>query len=256
MNPLLVNLTLPVFNEAGRLAESVNRLRVFLKEHAQFRWELVIANNGSTDRTLEVAEQLSRQWPDVRLAHLPEKGRGRALKRVWSESPADILSYMDIDLSMDLQAIPRLIEPLASGDYDLATGSRLLPASQTTRCWKREIISRGYNRLLKAVFHTRFTDAGCGFKAITQQAARELLPRLEHPGFFFDAELLVWAERWGCRVLDLPVRWVEDPDSRVRGLQATWQNLGGMLRLRRDLALEAAARFVAEKALPSGWFWR
>ena len=235
MNPPLVNVTLPVFNEAVRLAESGRKLRVFLQEHAGFRWELVIANNGSTDLTLEVAEQLSRQWPDVRVAHLPEKGRGRALKRVWSESPADILSYMDIDLSTDLEGFPRLIEPLASGEYDLATGSRLLPGSQTTRCWKRELVSRAYNRLLKAVFRTRFTDAGCGFKAVTQQAARELLPRLEDPGFFFDAELLVCAERLGYRMLDLPVQWVEDPDSRVRIVRNAWENLKGMIRLRRVL---------------------
>ena len=240
MNPPLVNLTLPVFNESVRLAESVARLRAFLREHSRFTYEVVIADNGSTDQTLAVAEQLSRQWTDVRVVHLPEKGRGRALKRVWTESPADILSYMDVDLSTDLGAFPWLIEALASGKYDVASGSRLLPQSQTARCWKREVISRCYNRLLKACFHTRFSDAGCGFKALTQQAARELLPRLEDPGFFFDAELLVFAERLGYRVLDLPVRWVEDPDSRVRILQTTWQNLRGMVRLRRNLGRDQA----------------
>jgi len=240
VNPPLVNLTLPVFNESVRLAESVARLRAFLREHSRFTYEVVIADNGSTDQTLAVAEQLSRQWTDVRVVHLPEKGRGRALKRVWTESPADILSYMDVDLSTDLGAFPWLIEALASGKYDVASGSRLLPQSQTARCWKREVISRCYNRLLKACFHTRFSDAGCGFKALTQQAARELLPRLEDPGFFFDAELLVFAERLGYRVLDLPVRWVEDPDSRVRILQTTWQNLRGMVRLRRNLGRDQA----------------
>jgi glycosyltransferase involved in cell wall biosynthesis len=235
VNPPLVNVTLPVFNEAAQLAESVGRLLAFLREHDRFTYEVVIADNGSTDQTRAVAEEVRERRPEVRVVHLPEQGRGRALKQVWTESRADILSYMDIDLSTDLEAFPRLIEPLASGEYDVATGSRLLPLSQTTRCWKRETISRCYNRLLKACFHTRFTDAGCGFKALTQQAARELLPRLEDPGFFFDAELLVWAERSGYRVLDLPVRWVEDPDSRVRLLQAAWENLGGMLRLRRNL---------------------
>jgi len=244
VNPPLVNVTLPVFNEEAQLAGNVDRLLAFLREHGRFAYEVVIADNGSTDQTLAVAEQLSRQWPDVRVVHLPDQGRGRALKRVWSESPADILSYMDIDLSTDLEEFPRLIEPLASGEYDVATGSRLLRESQTTRCWKREIISRGYNRLLKAVFRARFTDAGCGFKAITQWAARELLPRLEDPGFFFDAELLVWAERLGYRVLDLPVQWVEDTDSRVRVLQTTWQNLGGVLRLKRNLARDRERQVV------------
>jgi len=240
VNPSLVNVTLPVFNEAAQLAESVDRLLAFLREQGRFTYEVAIADNGSTDQTRAVAEEVRERWSEVRVVHLAEQGRGRALKRVWTESQADILSYMDIDLSTDLEAIPRLIEPLASGEYALATGSRLLPQSRTTRCWKREIISRGYNRLLKAVFHTRFTDAGCGFKAITQQTARELLPRLEDPGFFFDAELLVWAERLGYRVLDLPVRWVEDPDSRVRVLQTACQNLRGIRRLRRNLARDRA----------------
>ena len=240
MNPSLVNVTLPVFNEAAQLAESVDRLLAFLCEHGRFTYEVVIADNGSTDQTRAVAEEVRERWPEVRAAHLPEQGRGRALKRVWTESQADILSYMDIDLSADLEAFPRLIEPLANGEYDLAAGSRLLPQSRTTRCWKREIISRSYNRLLKAVFRTRFTDTGCGFKAITQQTARELLPRLRDPGFFLDAELLVWAERLGYRVLDLPVCWVEDADSRVRVLQTACQNLRGIRRLRRNLARDRA----------------
>ena len=233
---MTVNVTLPVFNEQAQLAESVGKLRAFLCEQAGLTSEIVIADNGSTDGTVEIADELGRQYPEVHAVHLPLKGRGRALRRVWSESTAEILSYMDVDLSTDLEAFPRLIEPLASGAYDLATGSRLLPASQTTRCWKRELISHAYNRLVRAFFHTRFSDAQCGFKAITRKAAAGLLPFVEDEVWFFDTELLVWAERRGYRILDLPVRWVEDPDSRVRILRTSWQDLRGMWRLRRNLA--------------------
>jgi glycosyltransferase involved in cell wall biosynthesis len=240
MTTPLVNLTVPVLNEEAQLAESVGKLRAFLQDHAGFTWEIVIADNGSTDRTAQIAEELGRRWPEVRAVHLPLKGRGRALRKVWSESSAEILSYMDVDLSTDLSAFPRLIEPLANGEYDVATGSRLLPGSQTTRCWKRELISHAYNRLVRACFRTRFSDAQCGFKAITRKAAGELLPLVEDDAWFFDTELLVWAERRGYRILDLPVRWVEDADSRVKILRTSWQDLRGLLRLRRNLARNQA----------------
>jgi len=239
---MTVNVTLPVFNEEAQLAGSLGKLRAFLQDQHRHTWEIVIADNGSTDRTAEIAEELSRHWPEVRAVDLPLKGRGRALRKVWSESTANILSYMDVDLSTDLEAFPRLIEPLAKGAYDVATGSRLLPASQTTRCRKREWISHGYNWLVRAVLHTRFSDAQCGFKAVTREAAAELLPLVEDEAWFFDTELLVWAERRGYRVLDLPVRWVEDTDSRVRILPTAWLDLGGMLRLRRHLVRDRARR--------------
>jgi glycosyltransferase involved in cell wall biosynthesis len=236
----LINLTLPVFNEETRLAGNAGRLRAFLDGHFRFPHEVVIANNGSTDRTREVAESLRPGWPELRVVHLPEKGRGRALRRVWAESEADVLSYMDIDLSTDLAAFPRLIEALVQGPCDLATGSRLLPQSETTRCWNRELISRAYNRLVSVVFRTRFSDAQCGFKAITRKTAAGLLSLVEDNGWFFDTELLVWAERRGHRILELPVRWTEDADSRVRIVRTAGQDLRGMLRLRRNLYRDRA----------------
>lgn len=232
----IINVTVPVLNEEAQLAESIGRLRAFLRDQTRFAWELVIADNGSTDQTAGIAEDLSRRWPEVRAVHLALRGRGRALKRVWMESQADILSYMDVDLSTDLSAFLGLVEPLASGAYDVATGSRLLPESRTTRCWKRALISRAYNRLIRACFRTRFSDAQCGFKAITRKAAAELLPLVEDEGWFFDTELLVWAERGGYRLLDLPVRWTDDTDSRVKILRTIWQDVRGIVRLRRSLA--------------------
>ncbi|MCC6756174.1 MAG: glycosyltransferase, partial [Solirubrobacterales bacterium] len=162
-------------------------------------------------------------------------GRGRALRQVWLDSEADILSYMDVDLSTDLDAFPPLIEALASGDYDLAIGTRLHPESMVRRCWKREMISRGYNRLLRLALHVRFSDAQCGFKALTRRAARQLLPLVEDNEWFFDTELLVMAERYGYRIYEQPVKWTEDPDSRVRLLPTIWGDLKGILRLCRAL---------------------
>jgi hypothetical protein len=163
--------------------------------------------------------------------HRDEKGRGGALRQAWCESQAAVLSYMDVDLASDLAAFPLLIERLLDGTFDLATGSRLLALSSTRRSLKREIISRAYNYLVKSIFHTRFSDAQCGFKAITRKAARELLPLVESSGWFLDTELLVMAEALGYRILDLPIRWLEDAESRVNVWRTIREDLAGMDRL-------------------------
>lgn len=235
-NKVLVNVTLPVFNEESRLQRSIPKLHAFLSEHCRFRFEIVIADNASTDRTLEIARSFSETHSGLRVVHLDQKGRGRALKRVWSESQADVLSYMDVDLSTDLAAFPPLIESLISGEFDVAVGSRLLKTSLTTRGFKREFISRGYNRLIKLFFHTRFSDAQCGFKAITREAASGLLTLVEDNEWFMDTELLILAERLGYRIFDLPVRWVDDPDSRVKIWKSALEDLRGLTRLKRNFA--------------------
>lgn len=231
---MLINLTIPVYNEERRLPPSVAKLIEVLPGHGRFDFEVLIADNASTDRTLEIASGLSERFPQLRVAHLDQKGRGRALKQVWLESAADVLSYMDVDLSTDLAAHPALIEAVAEKGFDLAVGSRLLPGSQVQRGWKREVISRGYNRLVKLMLHTRFSDAQCGFKAISRQAAQMLLPLVEDSGWFFDTELLVLAEKLGYRICEVPVRWVDDPDSRVRIWSTAIDDVRGLFRLRRN----------------------
>ncbi len=232
---MFLNVTIPVFNEEAQLAESVARLRACLGREGMIDCELVIADNGSTDRTFEIARSLCRRFAEIRAVHLDAKGRGGALKRVWLESRADILCYMDVDLSTDLAALPALIEAAACGGYDLAVGSRLLPDSRTTRGWKRELISRGYARLIRAMLGTHFSDAQCGFKAIRREVAQSLLPLVKDNGWFFDTELLVLAERLGYRTMDVPVRWVDDRDSRVKIFRTAWEDLKGLRRLRRSL---------------------
>jgi len=236
---VLVNVTIPVYNEEKILPSSIATLHEFLAKHARFDWEIVIANNASVDRTQEVGEELARQYSGVRIVHLDQKGRGRALKRVWTESKADHVSYMDVDLSTNLYAFPPMIEALISGGFDIGIGSRLLKASTTLRSFKREVISRGYNLLVKAFFATKFSDAQCGFKALTRQAADALIPVAEDNGWFFDSEILVIAEKLGYRIFDLPVSWVEDMDSRVKIVRTAVDDIKGLIRVRRSFWREA-----------------
>jgi hypothetical protein len=138
---------------------------------------------------------------------------------------------MDVDLSTDLAALLPLVAPLFSGHSDLAIGTRLHRGSNVVRGTKREILSRAYNRLLHLALRTRFSDAQCGFKAIRADAARALLPDVRDEQWFFDTELLVLAQRRGLRIHEVPVDWIEDPDSRVRIVQTAAADLRGVARL-------------------------
>jgi glycosyltransferase involved in cell wall biosynthesis len=226
-----VEVVVPVYDEEAALATSIHRLHGFLSTRFPFSWRIVIADNGSTDRTLAIARRLADELSGVRVLKLSEKGRGRALRAAWTGSDATVLVYMDVDLSTDLRALLPLVAPLLSGHSDLAIGTRLAPGARVTRGPKRELISRAYNRILHAALGARFSDAQCGFKAGRADALRRLLPRVRDEGWFFDTELLVLAQRSGMRVHEVPVDWVDDPDSRVRIVRTAVDDLRGVARL-------------------------
>ena len=226
-----VDVVIPVYNEERVLTQSINILRQFLENNLAYNWTIVIADNASTDKTWQAAQALSREYRDVVSLHLDEKGRGRALRRAWLDSTADIVSYMDVDLSTDLEAFPKLIQAIEEG-YDIAIGSRLMPGSSIKRSFKRELTSRGYNLLIKAMFRSKFSDAQCGFKALSSKAAQELVPLIKDQKWFFDTELLILAEKKGYRTKDVPVAWIEDPDSRVSVSRTAFDDVKGLLRLR------------------------
>jgi putative flippase GtrA len=231
-----VEFVVPVYNEKRDLAPSVARLHAYLTENLPFTFRLTIADNASVDQTWRIAQWLTAALPGVRAVHLSEKGRGRALRAVWQESDAAVLAYMDVDLSTDLAAVLPLIAPLVSGHSDIAIGTRLAHGAVVARGAKREVISRCYNLLLRTALGARFSDAQCGFKAIRADRARELLPLVEDTGWFFDTELLVLAERSGLRIHEVPVDWLDDPDSRVAIGATAVADLRGIVRLSRALA--------------------
>ncbi|MEA2442161.1 MAG: hypothetical protein QOH76_3585 [Thermoleophilaceae bacterium] len=240
--PPQVEVVVPVYNEERVLRHSIGRLHAFLRTSFPFTWQIVIADNASTDGTLALAHRLSHELPGVRVLHLSAKGRGRALRAAWSATDAEVACYMDVDLSTDLRALLPLVAPLVSGHSELAIGTRLAHGSQVERGAKRELISRSYNRILRTVLHARFSDAQCGFKAARADALRELLPAVRDDAWFFDTELLVLAQRRGMRVHEVPVDWVDDPDSRVAIVPTAVEDLRGVARL---VASSQVARFVA-----------
>ncbi|GGS71221.1 glycosyltransferase [Nonomuraea spiralis] len=252
----LVEVVVPVHNEQRALRESIARLHAYLATTFPYGFRITIADNASTDDTWGLATELARELPRVRAVHLDEKGRGRALRRVWSESEADVVSYMDVDLSTDLDAFLPLVAPLLSGHSDLAIGTRLARASRVERGPKREFISRSYNLLLRSVMGAGFSDAQCGFKAVRTEIAQALLPAVEDEQWFFDTELLLLAERHGLRIHEVPVDWVDDPDSRVDILRTALDDLRGLARVARK-TLSGAARIpmpaqVRRAELPRG----
>ncbi|HEX8092855.1 glycosyltransferase [Jatrophihabitans sp.] len=236
---LTLDVTIPVFNEEVDLAPCVRRLHDHLERRFPYQFQITIADNASTDSTPLVAARLSRELPGVRHVRLEQKGRGRALSAVWLASEADVLAYMDVDLSTDLNALLPLVAPLISGHSDVAIGSRLSRHSRVVRGTKRELISRCYNLILRGTLLTRFSDAQCGFKAVRAEVARKLLPLVQDTGWFFDTELLVLAERSGLRIHEVPVDWVDDPDSRVDIISTAVADLRGVARLGRALATGA-----------------
>ncbi|HEV7899398.1 MAG TPA: bifunctional glycosyltransferase family 2/GtrA family protein [Planosporangium sp.] len=228
-------MVIPVYNEQADLEPCVRRLHAYLATHFPYPFHITIADNASTDRTLETAQRLVGELADVSCVHLSEKGRGRALRAVWSVSSAPVLAYMDVDLSTDLAALLPLVAPLISGHSDLAIGTRLSHGSRVVRGTKRQLISLGYNLLLRGTLAARFSDAQCGFKAIRADVAERLLPLVEDTGWFFDTELLVLAERIGLRIHEVPVDWIDDPDSRVDIVATAVADLRGIARLVRAL---------------------
>lgn len=228
-----VEVVIPIHNEEEELERNIKKLHSNLAKNLScYNWHITIADNASTDKSLKIAKRLSQKFNNVGFIHLDKKGRGRAVKRAWKESKAKIVSYMDIDLSTDLSNFPPLIEALVKKGYHIGIGSRLLPKSEViNRTLKREILSRGYNILIKLMFGTSFSDAQCGFKAVKREVVANILPHIQDNAWFFDSELLIIGEKIGYKIYQEPVRWIDNPGSTVRVLPTVYGDLTGLWRL-------------------------
>ncbi|CAM05270.1 bifunctional glycosyltransferase family 2/GtrA family protein [Saccharopolyspora erythraea] len=235
-----VDVVIPVHNEERSLPGCLRVLREHLRAHFPFEWSITVVDNASTDGTLRVAHELARSLDHVRVLHLDRKGRGLALRTAWAYSDADVVVYMDVDLSTGLDALLPLVAPLVNGHSDIAVGSRLAPGARTVRGGRRELISRCYNKLVRWSHGARFSDAQCGFKAVRTAVVRPLLPHIRDDGWFFDTELLLLAEYNGLRVHEVPVDWVEDVDTRVNVVRTARDDIAGLVRVARAKLTGAA----------------
>lgn len=229
-----VDIVIPVLNEEVALPGCIEKLYAFIADHPDRDWRVVVADNGSTDRTTEIAHELAEKHAGLSVSRLDQRGRGRALKQAWSESDADVRLYMDVDLSTDLKSLPLLVTAVADDGFEIAIGSRLTKGSEVVdRTLKREITSRGYNILIHLFFPlTKFKDAQCGFKAISRKTAENILPLVKDNAWFLDTELLLLAGKAGYGIKEVPVHWEDDPDTRVKIISTAWEDVKGLLRLR------------------------
>ena len=253
-----LEVVIPVLNEEKALASSTRTLHEYLDAHlGQYAWRILIADNGSTDSTHEVAKRLTGELNSVGYLRLEQRGRGRALRQAWLQSDADVLAYMDVDLSTDLDALPKLVAAIAREGYDVAIGSRLKRGAQVIgRPLQRELISRTYSLMVRAMFARgvlplEIRDYQCGFKAISRSAAQELVPLVQDLGWFFDSELLLLASKNGYRIKEIPVSWTDDADSRVRIVSTAYGDLKGLLRLRFG-GLKKASRELTRRTSGNG----
>lgn len=228
-----VEVTVPVYNEEKELEQNILKLYEFCKANLEkYDWHITIADNASTDNTPIIGATLTKKSPQIELFRLEQKGRGRAIKRVWSNSGADYCAYMDLDLSTDLVHLPKILSALEMG-YDVAIGSRLANGARVEgRTFIREFISRALNFFfIKVWFHTHFTDAQCGFKSATKEAVGTLISRVQDNDWFFDGEFLILAEKTGFRIFEEPVHWVDNPGSTVRLYSTIIGDMKAMIRL-------------------------
>lgn len=232
------DVTIPVLNEEATLAEQVRQLHAFLRQHfpQADQWRIVIADNGSTDQTRTIAQELSEQFASVDWVSVPRRGVGLALKTSWGQSQADIVGYMDLDLATDLPHFLEAYKALAEDDYDVVYATRLHPRSKVIgRSLKREIASRGFNAILKVYLGVGFSDGMCGFKFLK----RSVYPALyeggaQNDGWFFSTELLTVAEWQGLKLYELPVQWTDDvSSSRVKIIPLAQRYLQSMYELKK-----------------------
>jgi glycosyltransferase involved in cell wall biosynthesis len=242
--PRTLDIVIPVLNEERALPPSTRKLHGFMSQHlGEYDWRIIIADNGSTDATLDIARLLSEELPGVSVMRLEQRGRGLALRTAWTKSKADIVGYMDVDLSTDLSALPPLIRAVDQDGYDIAVGSRLIKGAHVSkRPFKRELTSRAYSLIFRTMFLTSFCDAQCGFKALTRDAVEQIVPLVGSTRWFFDSELLILAEKNGFRIKEVPVTWTDDPDTRVKILGTAYEDMEGLMRLRFDGFLKGLIR--------------
>ena len=233
----MIDIVVPLYNEEKELAKSVETMIDFLSvTRFPYPYKITLANNESTDGSWRICQELARIYPLVRALDVGGKGKGLAIRTAWSKSDADVLAFMDVDLSSDLSFFKVLIEPVYSGVADIAIGNRLGKSSSIiSRKAMRKAASHIYNFAARAILRTSFDDHQCGFKAMRKDKFDIISNSLTERGFFFDTELLAISLRKGFKVVPIDIVWRDSEDSKVALFSDSMKMFLDLLRLRGRL---------------------
>jgi len=219
---VLVSVVLPAYNEAKDVELAVEQVNQALKK-ADYTYEIVIAEDGSTDGTAELSDRLTQKYHFVRHIHREQRlGRGTALNNAFKHCGGEVLVYMDLDLATDLNALKPLVDAIAVEGFDVSTGSRMLPESKVERTLRRSISSKSYNFLVRRLLGSKVKDHQCGFKAFKKEAVLSLLGEVAATHWFWDTEILVRAQRHGFKVKEIPVEWTSGKGTKVNLAKDSW----------------------------------
>ena len=226
-----VSVVLPAYNEADKLEGAVTKISQALKE-TRYVYEIVIAEDGSTDGTAERAEELTQKFPYIKHIHREKRlGRGTALNNAFKQCNGKVFVYMDLDLATDLKYLKPLIDAITVEDNDFSTGSRMLPESKVERSLSRSISSKTYNFLVRHMLGSNLKDHQCGFKAFKRDPVLALLDDVEATHWFWDTEIMVRAHRQGYKIKEIAVEWKSGRDTKVNLLKDSWDMFQQIMRL-------------------------
>jgi dolichyl-phosphate beta-glucosyltransferase len=226
----LLTLIIPAYNEERRLPRSLEQISAFVQQQTE-PMEVIIVENGSTDRTTEIAEAYAARYPFARVLHSP-KGKGAAVRAGMMEGRGRYLFICDSDLSMPITEVRKFLPPLLE-QYDVAIASREGPgAHRYGEPGYRHLMGRVFNLIVRVLAIPGFQDTQCGFKSFRAEVGKEVFAELTMTGWVFDVEALFIAQRRGCQVVAVPIDWYFDADSRIEPLRDTWRMFRDVLRIR------------------------
>lgn len=233
-------IVVPAYNEEKILEKNILTLLEFCKKNLLGSWEIVISDNSSTDSTSKIGQQLAESNINLQYLDVGTQGKGLAVKTAWEKFNADVYCFMDADLATDLKALPDLIGGVAEQKFDMVIGSRFHKNSKVERSITRKIFSRGYQLVLKSLLGVKIQDAPCGFKAINQKVKENILPKIQNTKWFFDSELVVFVERQGYKIKEIPVVWADirgtKDKSRVNLISLAFAYLKEVIVLKKRLS--------------------
>lgn len=233
-----VLIVIPIYNEEKILEKNILRLYNFLQNNNLENWQIVIADNASTDQSEKIGQKLNTNYQQIGYLKIPKRGKGIAIRTAWKKySDADIFTFIDADLSTDITFLPNLINAIAKENYDIAIGDRFDKNSKVKRNLKRNIISLGYRFILKISLKTKINDLPCGFKAINKKILDNIVPLVKNNTWFFDSEIVLLAEKMGYKIKKIPIIWQENREKQNN--TPLWsiikEYLKEILRLKKEL---------------------